>query len=52
MKGVQTRGINDVPDFLAETLGHPVKADFQSLEHGLLPGKNTPPLLTFLPTLR
>ena len=37
---MQARRINDVPDFLAKPIENPIKADFQSLDHGLLLGKN------------
>ena len=46
-KDMQACGINDVTDFLAESIGNPIKADFQSLDDGLLLGKNP----AFLPTL-
>ena len=47
---MQARGINDVTDFLAESIRNPIKADFQSLDDRLLAGKDLPPLLAFLPT--
>jgi len=37
-KDMQARGVNDVTDFLAEAIGNPIKADFQSLDDGLLLG--------------
>jgi hypothetical protein len=55
VKAMQGCGINDVSDFLAESIRNPIKADFQSLDDILLPGNNLPPrlapLLAFLPTL-
>ena len=55
VKVMQARRIGDVTNFLAESIGNPIKADFQSLDNVLLPGKNLPPplapLLAFLPTL-
>ena len=47
-KDMQARRINDVPDFLAESIRNPIKADFQSLDDGLLLGKNPALLATFL----
>ena len=51
VKDMQACRINDVTDFLAESIGNPSKADFQSLDDILLTGEELPPLLAFLPTL-
>ena len=51
VKGMQACGINDVTDFLAESIGNPIKADFQRLDDGLLLGKNPPSFLAFLSAL-
>jgi hypothetical protein len=48
-KDMQARRINDVPDFLAESIRNPIKADFQSLDNVLLTGKDLPFLPPFLP---
>ena len=37
---MQACGINDVPDFLAEAIRNPIKADFQRLDDGLLLGNS------------
>jgi len=50
VKDMQACRINDVTDFLAESIRNPIKADFQSLDDRLLAGKDLPPLLAFLPT--
>jgi DNA polymerase III delta prime subunit len=49
-KDMQARGIRDAADFLAESIGHPIKADFQSLDNVLLTGKDLPFLPPFLAT--
>ena len=50
VKDMQACGINEVTDFLAEAIRNLIKADFQSLDDGLLLGKNLPSFLAFLPT--
>ena len=61
-KDMQARGVRNVCNFLAESIGNPIKADFQCLDYVLLTGEKLPPLfaplfapllaflLTFLPT--
>ena len=39
---MQAGGIDDVPDFLPESFGNPVKADFQSLDDRPLLGQKLP----------
>jgi len=48
---MQACGINDVTDFLAESIRNPIKAYLQGLDDRVLLGENFAFLPTFLPTL-
>ena len=50
-KDMQAGRIDDMLDFLAESIGNAIKADFKGLDNVLLTGKDLPPLLAFLTAL-